>query len=106
VKVDDSLELLDKDREPQLGKRIRVGISSGAGFLPLPATLIGRKERNYELLVPFQTPLRVVVASDSYDLADDKDKAVDPAKGHSEDVHVPNGRAKTTVTVKIKGNKK
>ena len=105
VRIDDAGELLDKNEKTRAGAHVLVGVSTASGmFQPAEVKSGDKKGRNHEVLIPFDAPVKLVVQSALFQLANDKGVAI--ANGRSETtVTIPSGRSADPVTVKITGIK-
>jgi hypothetical protein len=104
VKVRDAAAVLTANEGKTAGAHLLVGVWRQDGlFVPMRAAGKDAEGKNYELLVPYDTPLTLSAQSKAFNLADEAGAPVDKAKGASVAVEVPSGGATKTYVFNVTG---
>jgi hypothetical protein len=105
IKIDDPSSLLDKNEGKGPGGSLLVGVFAPHGFY-IPARLVAKtpKDRDYEIVIPFDTPVRASVASPGFQVSNlDTNATVDTLRGTGEPLTVGRGAAQRTLRYRING---
>jgi hypothetical protein len=105
IQIDDPGVVMDTSEKTRAGAHILVGVATASGgFQPADLKSSDKNGRTSEVLIPFDTPVKVVIHSSLFLLTDAGGTAF--SNGHSESsISVLSGRTPTPVTVKVTGIK-
>jgi len=103
VRVDDPGQLLVQHEGKTPGAHLLIGIGNDAGmFLPAVTTSRDAGGRNQQIVIPYDSPVKVVVNSGFFRLADQNGNAI-AKTGTGIPVLVPAGSLPTALLVKVTG---
>lgn len=105
IRIDDPGGLLDENEKSRAGAHVLVGVGTASGmFQPAAVTANDKQGRTHEVLIPFDAPVKLVVQSDLFQMANDKGVAFTAGRNEST-VNIPTGSSASTITVKVTGIK-
>ncbi|GEM_PF-1913335 len=101
--LDDGGELASGEVKKQ-GSHVLLGVWTAGGlFQPMGLKNKAAKNRDYELLIPYDTTLQLSITSRTFKLADEKGVAVDAKKGVNVPLQIASGSAAKTITYRVTG---
>jgi hypothetical protein len=102
VRLDDPAGVMAVAKDDPKGFGVLLAVTApGAGFVPMLPTKSEASGRDYESLVPFGVPLKLVAQSRAFELGDDKGDKL-PNGGHVKDVNIPKGGSLAVVNLRVR----
>jgi hypothetical protein len=104
IRVDDPAQLLSQHEGKTPGAHLLIGAGNDASvFLPAPITSKDVAGRNYQVVIPFNSPSKLVVRSAFFQLADAAGSPLSRAAATFIPLSVPSGQQPATIRLRVTG---